>query len=353
MADTTIDRPAIYLHVEMGVSWRPRKRSPKNHTITYASKAAREHLASVSQQNLPLPPAGLQHQPAQYQNNYQTNFEQFQAVPYLPFAAAPGQHLSLPPAVPYGQYHQPERQHDHLPLRRTRSGSFHERGHSAPPFNSAPWLDEPEPMTATALPQRNANPQKMKALPPTPDNFRLGEDDMPWTPTGPYAMEYYRDDDEEQPVSSMGSENRRGSVRPRNERDRGRTSEMEGLAAAMLTVDNGFEDQWWYQGSRLVNVAGDLITPSAVATRCAPGGTIRWPVADDDDRSAFREREPFHSMEPFQPMEGPVPSTIHSPPPSVLELVSPLSDFSSDTLNSLNILALKRSLNYNSDELHI
>lgn len=54
-----------------------------------------------------------------------------------------------------------------------------------------------------------------------------------------------------------------------NDRATGFVKEMESLATAMMTVDNGFEDQWWNQGTRLVNVAGELI-PANVRTRSFP-----------------------------------------------------------------------------------
>lgn len=50
-----------------------------------------------------------------------------------------------------------------------------------------------------------------------------------------------------------------------DDRQQGRAREMETLATAMMTVDNGFEDQWWYQGHRLSNVAGDLISSGSLS----------------------------------------------------------------------------------------
>lgn len=80
----------------------------------------------------------------------------------------------------------------------------------------------------------------------------------------------------------------------------------------MMTVDNGFEDQWWYQGSRLVNVAGDLVTSASLAERYAPEGSGSWPATNINTPG----RSPWecHSM--------------GSPGHSAVDVVSPISDLS-------------------------
>lgn len=111
---------------------------------------------------------------------------------------------------------------------------------------------------ATVLPRRKPLPQPFKALPATPAQFRLGEEGMPWSPLA-FPMESGDADD------ALATRDSAPEFAPGlDDREKGRAWEMESLAAAMMTVDNGFEDQWWYQGPRLVSVAGDLISPTAL-----------------------------------------------------------------------------------------
>lgn len=87
-----------------------------------------------------------------------------------------------------------------------------------------------------------------------------------------------------------------------------RVRELEALGQAMMTIDNGFEDQWWNQGERHAvpvtsSDAGDLITshphqtpPQAAAAAAAagqewsPAAALGWtPVHSGaaDERLAF------------------------------------------------------------------
>ena len=93
----------------------------------------------------------------------------------------------------------------------------------------------------------------------------------------------------------------------------------------MMTVDNGFEDQWWYQGPRLVNIAGDLMPSAALAERYSP--------------AACASRGEVVSAQ-----------AADSPAGTMADLVSPVSDFSrSDGSSSV----LRRSPTTRSEELHM
>lgn len=114
-----------------------------------------------------------------------------------------------------------------------------------------------------------------------------------------------------------------GDLAPRipTERQTGWVKEMESLATAMMTVDNGFEDQWWNQGTRLVNVAGELI-PANVGTRGFASGSdvvhtvstksgvrVRTAVDEVSIQSAdFNARDP---VSPVSNVSGPAYNYIY------------------------------------------
>lgn len=116
-----------------------------------------------------------------------------------------------------------------------------------------------------------------------------------------------------------------------------RVRELEALGQAMMTIDNGFEDQWWNQGERhavpVTSNAGDLITSNPNQTppqqhaghEWSPAAALGWtpipPSGAADERLAF--------------------STANN-------LVSPITDYDSPppVYNRLN-----RTLSTRSDEL--
>lgn len=363
------ERPGIYLRFEMGVSWNPRH-TPKSRQVTYMSRSMRRRSTQFPRQ---LPPANTnflaapghdahpQHQqqnqyPSHSQQQYQQHLLAQQAqqasYPYQPQGQYQNQGQDQ---YPYHQNQYPAHHHqsaNHYPLpsqqpnqqpqsrdmrgSRSRSRSSHERGRSAPPpLNDSPWDAEPEPMMATALPRRKPGPQVWKALPATPAQYRLGEDNMPWSPSL-YPVGYVEDDEVE---SIAGPSNSRAvGISPHqfDDRERGRATEIESLGAALMTVDNGFEDQWWYQGPRLVNLAGDLISTAAMRDLIANGGTVGWAVADGNPSVAATSRDSFPA--------------VRSPHSSRIDIVSPVSDFPSP-VSSFH--GLRRSMTTRSDELHM
>lgn len=130
-----------------------------------------------------------------------------------------------------------------------------------------------------------------------------------------------------------------------DDRTRGRSQEMQSLATALMTVDNGFEDQWWYQGSRLVNVTGSVLVPTA-PPRVNDGTGGLHGVLPERETAEFPSR-PTRSAS-FQPSSSSFQPA--SPRSSVVDIVSPMSDYPSP-MSSFG--GLRRSLTTRSDELHM
>lgn len=271
-------RPQIYLRLEFGVSWSP-NHAPNNHEITYKSRRVRERLPYFPRR-VPAPT---------------TNF--------LSMAPAPRQQWDQA----HPRYYEPQQQlqqawdgvwrEEPPPEERRRSRaesvSSHERRRSAPPpIGTNPWdvnvwhpIDAGLPSTSTVAAATTAlpPPELSKALPEVPSRFRLGEDGMPWTPwvypMGHEPVAYPQEDDAgsthsraanaaadapteahtpSQPhtatVSPLSPGDSRGPHHRRHRRppsdDPERVRQLGALSAAMMTVDNGFENQWWNQGPR-------------------------------------------------------------------------------------------------------
>ncbi|KAI5460242.1 hypothetical protein BGZ63DRAFT_386803 [Mariannaea sp. PMI_226] len=382
------ERPGIYVHFEFGVSWTPRQ-PPKSRQITYMSRSMRDranqfprqlpapntNFLAVSQpQTLPVA-TQLQYQPQplyQVQNLHQhatiehPTYPRDTLVGPPPENASPGQHQINT---------QIQQQWETLLSRRTsrsQSRSSHERGSSAPPpFNDSPWDANPGPSftnpIANNLPrdQRRLAPETEKALPATPNQFRLGEDDLPWS-AWTFPMGYSEDENDE--VAEYRGQSSSRSIEPSHEsshyrdatdRDQGRAIEMQSLAAALVTVDNGFEDQWWYQGPRLVHLNGNVISQASVdqyqrnnQTATAP----ELPMGSAVAAWAVSPMQPY--SHPFECNQGPLDNeTPHWESLAVLprrssiaDVVSPISDLSSPVPS---FRGLRRSLTTRSDELHM
>lgn len=333
--------PSVYFHFEMGVQWRPRtsdsQGSSKNHQLSYMSRSARQRAHQFPRQ---LPPSNTNYLSTlphpQYQYPYQWQYYQNDPAVFGPVSGHQSYPVTQPTAVtqpPLATHLQPQYTQASRSNRpcRSESRSSHGRGRSAPPpLSENSWDAAPEPMAATALPKRNiTKPQIWKALPPTPGQFRLGHDDMPWTPP-PYAAQGSEDCSQDSqlisPESSAGQVSH-ASHRSPEDCDKVRTKEMQSLATAMMTVDNGFEDQWWYQGPRLVNVAGDLMPPAACAENYHANARVTFPGAG--------ELVSAHAAD--------------SPAGTMADIVSPVSDFSS----SGSSFILRRSPTTRSEELHM
>lgn len=137
--------------------------------------------------------------------------------------------------------------------------------------------------TACAAEQLRPASDLWKDLPEVPSRFRLGEDEMPWEGnwTFPMGWEPFLEPDpylrpassshgppsarrESRPQTSSGHPPQSRSPEPADvpssspfaqhvhddDNDPAQKRELEDLASAMMTVDNGFENQWWNQDER-------------------------------------------------------------------------------------------------------
>ncbi|KAL2126253.1 hypothetical protein VTI74DRAFT_1332 [Chaetomium olivicolor] len=116
---------------------------------------------------------------------------------------------------------------------------------------------------------------RRKPLPAPPSQFRLGEGGEPWsTWSMPDGYDPENDDQEDHGTTQGQTADRNSTTYATNptmvstfspeptspararDAETGRDRELGALSAALMTVDNGFENQWWYQGQR-ENVAAD------------------------------------------------------------------------------------------------
>ncbi|EEU35018.1 uncharacterized protein NECHADRAFT_92385 [Fusarium vanettenii 77-13-4] len=399
------DRPAVYVHFELGVSW-PKHLSKDRH-ITYISKSMRDRANQFPRQ---LPPVNTNYlaAPTQYQVAYQQPVPQIQEPqahpPYQltyytneippntynrdPVTPAPAQTVQYQPYQPVQQpqhYSQeyyapvasvqpPVEEEEVRGSSRSMSRSSHERGRSAPPpFNDSPW-------DVGSSSNSQGVPQLWKALPATPNQYRLGEDNMPWS-TWSFPMGYNENEDEGDDGERGESRSREASIRATwgpefpgeparrpesDDRHRGKAKDIQSLATALMTVDNGFEDQWWYQGPRLVNLHGTVLVPTAVPKSSFhpdfQQGSVGWAVSREEEmrqkdqlqQHQQRQHQQQQQQQQRQQLESFVPSTpsfqVVSPRSSVADIVSPLSEYPSP-LSSFG--GLRRSLTTRSDELHM
>ncbi|KAM7221539.1 hypothetical protein V8F06_003111 [Rhypophila decipiens] len=270
--------PQVYVHLEFGLSWNSSKPA-KKHEVSYKSRGMSDRSPGFPRQ-VPAP-----------NTNYLEaihDFEQRQTRHATRASVPTRAHHHVPPENQIQEYYQAGY---YLPIRpshqggqasnqqqrrmsRAESSSSHERGHSAPPpIGDNPWdvsvEHDPAGEPSTAAVPRQA-PDQWKALPHPPSQYRLGEDGMPWSswswPLGYDPAATPRDDDmsntlpsaqsgpadhvspyEASPLSvSVYSPSPTG----RDGVETGRARELGALSAAMMTVDNGFENQWWNQGNR-------------------------------------------------------------------------------------------------------
>ncbi|KIH88973.1 hypothetical protein SPBR_07061 [Sporothrix brasiliensis 5110] len=324
-------RPQVYVHVEFGISWASRH-VPNNHVFTYKSRGLRDRLANFPRE-APEPSTHYLSSsvPPVSQPGYFPSFDGF---------ATPHQH---------GQQKQRERHAVYqnrmgLPpvdeeTRSSRSSkdsrSSHERGHSAPPpLSGSPWdITTGDasglPLNAggsryagptTVGPARAGRPQIWKALPELPTGYRLGEG-LPWSQGLP---EPGVDPDDErlrprsQPEAGDSSSihqsldyspfrpfTNRPTVLPIQPTDSGaqrqldietqRKRNLESLSSAMMTIDNGFESQWWNQGERLNTNAHSptaptqSVWPSGMSSSALPVSLVLPPSlqgeSDDEGQS--------------------------------------------------------------------
>ncbi|KAF5677275.1 hypothetical protein FHETE_1787 [Fusarium heterosporum] len=410
------ERPAIYVHLEMGLSL-PKIMSKDRH-ITYISKGMRDRANQFPRQ---LPPANTNYldYPVEYPAAHQqmpTQTQPPQAQSHRQFAhrtnnILPDTYNREPTSAniahqqEYQPYRPPQTEHSigeyyapasGIPQKnrlqtgdvrrssRSTDRSSHERGKSAPPpLNSSPW-------DVTLRDTLGAAPQIWKALPATPNQFRLGEGDMPWDAWSfPMGVDDNNEDGDHNDAAENRTRSREASLRATwgpefqaepsrpsqpvqvDDRARREAKDIQSLASALMTVDNGFEDQWWYQGPRLVNTHGTEMVPTAIPhSSFHPDhqqSSVGWAVCqEEEERQRVRKHQhrqerqeqqrPQHQrhlslqeqqLQSFSPLNTSFPPI--SPRSSVADIVSPLSDFSSPISNPGG---LRRSLTTRSDTIY-
>ncbi|KAI0097448.1 hypothetical protein GGR51DRAFT_469031 [Nemania sp. FL0031] len=326
-----LGKPQLFVQLTFGVSWSDRY-IPRTHTLTYTSKHLKEARNSghfprqdSCHQHRRQDSLHRQHHRGERQHHRDHDRPRGRASNYRPYQ--PG--TLSPPREP-----RPDSRRAHS-----------ERGSSAPPVvhdvHNGPWSDDEGGPSATLFPRpaRSARnpPHVWKDLPTNPAGFRLGEDGLPWSVSAcPFDAdadadvdddEVEDDNDEELPFANLPTTLPLSPPnRPRGE-DPQRVRELESLSTAMVTVDNGFENQWWNQGTR---------KPTAsFAPDPSEDGDLR-PLSTAD-AVLLSAAEPPSAVETYSPISD-----------SLRDLVSPLSDFSP----GFNIAStLQRSFSTRSDEL--
>jgi hypothetical protein len=336
-------RPQIYFKLEFGVSWTPgRPAVPRQ--MTYMSRDLREREQQFPRQ---LPPTNTNYLAA-YSEASQANrsrqqlqhatLQQYPYQHYFPSENMPEQRHKAAPPEP--QLAPTESQGGRRGSRSQSRPSSHERGRSAPPpLNDSPWDAEPEPMAASALPaKREPVPTRhvieRKKLPASASQVSLASN-LTSGPLWAYATDYLEQAEDNAPNPSARQHPvRYGSIRPADDDgDRKRVREIESLAPALMTVDNGFEDQWWNQGERETMMQASL-SPLVSGRRASVTG------------SPWREHDIPPDRLDFEP-SGVSPDLTNSPP-TRSDLVSPLSEYGSSMYSMP-----PRSLTTRSDELHM
>ncbi|OTA99329.1 hypothetical protein M426DRAFT_27628 [Hypoxylon sp. CI-4A] len=342
-----ISKPQIFVQLAFGVSWSQRH-TPQTHTVTYMSRNLKNARDSGNfPRQVPPPTTNFldasesrphrsrehscqYHQQQQRQRSRQRHhLQQYQV-------SAQGRESGYPEDQTDSQTNEALRVRPRLGSRSEARGTLHERGRSAPPpINDSPW-DVHHPSGATLFPSHapanNEQSRAWKALPALPaesTHYRLGEDGLPWSA---WAWPGDVQDDETNSPSPFANNPTTvplSTERPRSE-DLERARELESLSTAMMTVDNGFENQWWYQGPR------ESVEPW-------------WPQDADED---FDEAHTLTTAEAML-LSGSEPplalASEHEQLPNLNDIVSPISDSSSPAQSFTR--PLYRSLTTRSEEL--
>lgn len=309
-------KPQVFIKLEFGVSWSP-QHAPRNRGFEYKSRALRERTRNFPR-HVPAPTTNYlsaaspqQFQEAQVpQAYYQTHPEQVQTQQWL---THDDHNTRQHHTQPEPQQHR-SRQVNFAPEPESpqieRRASRHERGRSAPPpLSDNNWdVVQPQPAphisagssTACATMARPVS-NIWKDLPEVPTRFRLGEEGMPWESWNiPVSWEpYFEPDPLLQPPSSQASPVAQ-SPQPYQEglpppehhphetpiesplhrrEDPERVRELEALGSAMMTVDNGFENQWWNQGGRESMMPTALHPPPTTQDQVREQLALGWAMA--------------------------------------------------------------------------
>ncbi|CAN8104791.1 unnamed protein product [Discula destructiva] len=269
--------------------------------------------------------------------------------------------------------------------RRLSSGERHERGTSAPPPLSDNNWDVVQgraethgtagPSGELTMEQDRASSDVWKDLPEVPTRFRLGEEGLPWEGTWTFPMGFEpflepdpylrpasshsspkpssthrRSDSSPQPISGPISMNDPSPQSPPSRSDDpNKRRELEALGSAMMTVDNGFETQWWNQeerGERLLLAA--LHPPPATEQQVEEQMALGWvgallPGTAPGDSPSNRRTSLVRAR--GESILSPESSYEHGRAYNSNAVVSPVSS------NSGPVMTLSRSMSTRSDEL--
>lgn len=315
-----LKRPQVFIKVEFGVSWSA-QHAPRRHGLEYQSRALRERAAHFPR-HIPAPTT-----------NYLQHAAQQNLLPPHDALSTPQPDVRSPTLIP------PRRSRVTV---RSPSLDRHDRGHSAPPplsDNSWDVSVQPRQPPTTAHPLAAASSTACAPVQRPGSDICLGEHELLWEGTWAFPMgwEPFLDPDPylqplSYPPARTETESRDDDLpstptvvkiespieSPRLlQTDPSRRSDLEALGSAMMTVDNGFENQWWNQGQR------EVIATAIHPPRCTTNHQAReqmalgWvgallPPALDNQR-----------------FEGSEPTTHHSHPPSFSTMVvSPISGYS-------------------------
>ncbi|GAW24775.1 hypothetical protein ANO14919_143690 [Xylariales sp. No.14919] len=327
----SLGKPQLFVQLTFGVSWSDRH-MPRTHTLSYTSK----HLKNARNSgHFPRQESCHQHR---RQDSLQRQYRGERHHHH--------HHHHRDNERPRGRANNSRPRHPGTlsPPRESRSDSRrtnNERGSSAPPavHEDGPWGDDEGGPSATLFPRpsrttRNT-PHVWKDLPTNPARFRLGEDGLPWSASAwPFDADS-NDEEDEPPFANLPTTLPLSppNNRPRSE-DPQRVKELESLSTAMVTVDNGFENQWWNQGER-----------ESIAW--FPSGGAADEEEDDDE-----------DVRPLSTADAVLLSAAE-PPPSGVDTYSPVSESLRDLVSPLSDLSpafhfsspLRRSNSTRSDEL--
>lgn len=347
---SNLSKPQIFVQLAFGVSWSQRH-TPQTHTLTYMSRNLKNARDSGNfPRQVPAPNTNYLDVPEQQQQRQHRSREHAGRHHQHRQQSRPRHHGQQSHALAQSREHgrpraqtnnQPNEQLRVRPRRGSRGearGTLHERGRSAPPpFNDSPW-DVHHASGSTLSPYRgNGEPsQASKALPAPPSQYRLGEDGLPWSAWAwPADAPDRPDGDDGDSSNETPYANNPTTVPLSTDRLHGedpeRVRELESLSTAMMTVDNGFESQWWYQGNR-----------ESVETW--------WPQDSEDDETEGART--LTTAEALLLSNSEPPSAIeysNEPLASFHDMVSPISDTSSPAQSFRG--PLYRSLTTRSEEL--
>ena len=355
---TPLPKPQVFVQVQFGVSWNKRH-SPSSHTLTYMSRNLRNSrdLGNFPRQ---VPPATTNYLAAATESGEPRHQNQeCSRRPQTPFygeGLQPSGGLSQQPegyTVPsrraraageHGRHRNKPMDENRLqptrPQRRearsgTRAPSLDRGNSEPPPLNESPWDAEGPSSTLFPPPGRrplSENPQVMaKPLPAAPDQFRLGSDGLPWDA---YAWPPGTSSHDEEDAGYESPYENNPTVVPLSAptsrtRDTQQARELESLSTAMMTIDNGFENQWWYQGPR--------------------ESTQYWTRSDADSTRSLPEDVLVSAAEPTYSTTAGFSGAIPDDRSGLNVLVSPLSPASNSPAQSFR--PLHRTLTTKSEEL--